>query len=292
MSKKSSLLAEMTPALRQRYKQISGLLADVDKDAITARHKTGKIIQDILDAEDNSKFGKNAAGQLAVALDIRKQDLYRCKAFADTYSDSDVKKLIARTTVGGRRLKWSHVDLIIRIQDDKLRIKMLELVFTNDWSVRELSDAIKDKLGKRGKGKGRPRATPSTPQGAIALLAKQAKTVVDVYSASAKKLDEAVDMPGDFDSKVIKTELSEARPQVKAAIASLKKSLDQLYLINSAVKKSAASRKNKDVFDEAITARKKAEKRDGKKQHGKKIKIASKHKPKKLKVKKTFTIKK
>jgi uncharacterized protein involved in exopolysaccharide biosynthesis len=167
---------------------------------------------------------------------------------------------------------------------------MLERVFTNDWSVRELAGAIKDKLGKRGKGKGRPRATPSTPQGAIALLAKQAKTVVDVYSASARKLDEAVDMPGDFDSKVIKTELSEARPQVKAAIASLQKSLDQLYLINSAVKKSAAARKNKDVFDEAIAARKKAEKLTSKKQKGKKIKITSK--PKKVKVKKTFTLKK
>jgi hypothetical protein len=284
MSKKSDLLAEMTPALRQCYKQISGLLFDADKNIIIARHKTGKIIQDILDTEDNSKFGKDAAGQLAVALAIPKQDLYRCKVFADTYADGDVKKLVTKTTAGGRRLKWSHVDLIIRIQDDKLRRKMLDRVFANDWSVRELSDAIKDKLGKRGKGKGRPRATPSTPQGAIALLAKQAKTVVDVYSASAKKLDEAVDMPGDFDSKVIKTELSEARPQVKAAIASLQKSLDQLYLIKSAVAKSAAARKNKDVFDEAIAARKK--------QKSKKIKIASKPKAKKLKVKKTFTLKK
>ncbi len=280
MSKKLVVLSEMTPALRQCYKQISGLLAEADKSTITARHKTGKIIQDIMDADDSSKYGKDAAGQLALALDVPRQDLYRCKVFADTYSDSDVKKIVSQTTSGRRKIKWSHVDAIIRIQDDKLRRKMLDKVFKDDLSVRDLSDAIKDKLGKRGKGKGRPRATPTTPQGAIALLSKQAKTVVDVYAASSKKLDEAVDTPGDFDGKVIKTELLEAKPQVKAAIASLQKSLDQLSQINVAVKKSAAARKNKDVFDEAIDARKKTAK------SGKKLKLA-----KKL-VKKTFTIKK
>ena len=281
MSKKLVILSEMTPALRQCYKQISGLLSEADKSTIVARHKTGKIIQDIMDADDSSKYGKDAAGQLALALDVPRQDLYRCKVFADTYSAGDVKKIVSQTTSGGRKIKWSHVDAIIRIQDDKLRRKMRDKVFKDDLSVRELSDAIKDKLGKRGKGKGRPRATPTTPQGAIALLSKQAKTVVDVYAASAKKLDEAVDMPGDFDGKVIKTELLEAKPQVKAAIASLQKSLDQLSQINVAVKKSAAARKNKDVFDEAIDARKKAAK------SGKKLKLA-----KKLQIKKTFTIKK
>ncbi len=276
MSKKLDVLDEMTPALRQCYKQISGLLGDANKSTVMSRHKTGKIIKSVLETDDENKYGKDAAGQLALALDMPKQDLYRCKVFADVYSEKEVKALLSRTTSGGRKIKWSHIDLIIRVPDEKLRKKLVEQVFKDDLQVRDLSDLIKQKLGKRGNAKGRPRATPTTPQGAIALLAKQAKTVVDVYTVSSKKLDEAVDTPGDFDSKVIKSELSEAEPQVKAAIASLKKSLDKLSQINSAVKKSAASRKSRDVFDEAIEAREKAKK-------------AEKKKPK-LKLKKKLTV--
>ena len=193
----SDIIGEMTPALKSCYDQVCTLMTSVQQGNITARYKTGVIVADALDSTDTQLYGKGAASRLASALNIQKQELYRCKVFASTYTSKEVKKLLTRRTPSGRRITWSHLDALIRIEQPGLRRKLLDRVFAEDLNTRELQRIIKEKCGKRGNGKGRPKASPKTVHGLLAVLDKKFKDILDFYPVATEKLNEAIGTPAE-----------------------------------------------------------------------------------------------
>lgn len=244
----SDAIALMNPALRACYSQVSELMTGVNQNNITARHQTGDLVADVLNADDPDRYGKRAAETLATALDIPKQELYRCKVFAETYTTGQVSKLVKRKTVAGRRITWSHMDALIRIPKAETREALLERVFKEDLNTRALNALIKQKLGKRGNGKGRPKALPKTLEGALAVLERYAKALVELYPTVNEKAYEAIDTPADSVFANYEAAISDTAAQCQAALAALQETQELLRAVQDSFGKIGRLKKNKAEF--------------------------------------------
>lgn len=248
----SDAIGSMTPALKECYSQASELMLGVNQGNITARHQVGDVVADALNSDDVEQYGKKAAAMLAVALDIPKQELYRCKVFAETYTAPQVNRLVKRRTLSNRRLTWTHLDALIRVPKAETREALLEKFFKDDLTTRALQNLIKQKLGKRGSGKGRPKATPKTLEGAVAVLERQAKAMVELYTVVAEKCTLAVDQPADhvFDNN--EAVLTDTADQCRAAAESLHALIKLMGTVRTAFGKIGRLKKNQAEFvDEA-----------------------------------------
>lgn len=244
----SDAIELMNPALRACYSQVSEFMTGVNQNNITARHKTGDAVADVLNSDDPEKYGKKAAATLATALDIPKQELYRCKVFAETYTAGQVGKLVKRKTTAGRRITWSHLDALIRIPKAETRDALLERVFKEDLNTRALHNLIKQKLGKRGNGKGRPKAAPKTLEGAIAVLERQTKALNELYLVVKEKVDAAIDQPADSVFENYEAAIGDTSAQCKAAAEVLKDVQSLLRSVQTAFAKIGRLKKNQDEF--------------------------------------------
>jgi hypothetical protein len=93
--------------------------------------------------------------------------LRACQLFAKTYTRKKVDSLIKRSKREGGELRWSHFNLLMRIQDSQKRREIEDLCIAKRWPVAQLLPRVHratEDPGRRG-----PRIPPSVTRGAKAL---------------------------------------------------------------------------------------------------------------------------
>lgn len=215
------MIGAMPLALRGCYDEVRRALETTTHDGILARHKSGGLLADLLDSADVHKYGKGAARKLSRALDVPTQELYRWRLLHESFSVGDLRKLIARRTASERRITWSHLDVLLRVPVDKLRVSLLEQIFRDDLNVKELSAIIRDKLGKRGEAAGRKKLAPKTLQGVVAVLDRKLQDLNEFYVVATEKIEQAISQPSDNVFDDYATAIDSVTQQRSAAVAAI-----------------------------------------------------------------------
>ncbi len=134
------IVAAMNAALRTAYQTIRDLLARGCKEEVRNRHRVGVLVAEI--KRWPNKYGSGAVAQLAGALSVDAQTLYRCASVAECWSQAQIEGVLDRSNAYGQPPSWSHFVLLAGVRSSRQRRELLERVIGDSLSVRDLSAVL------------------------------------------------------------------------------------------------------------------------------------------------------
>lgn len=137
-------VAEMNPNLRREYDNLREEVEKTNKNMVKSYHAIGLIVVKI--ETGGAKYGSRAVALVATALGYDSGSLYKAKQFVEKYPKDQLEALMARRTVDNRPITWSHFAQLVHVDSDEKREELLERVFAEGLSVRDLKDAIDEEL--------------------------------------------------------------------------------------------------------------------------------------------------
>lgn len=172
------VIATMTPALKALGDKVIEKLVYVRDKTLEHSWKLGQVFKSAIDNE--GKFGTGALQQLAVYTGYSYELLYQTMRFYTCFDEKELKDLMARRTAYGNMITYFQALKLTAITDKKARIKLLDDICENDWTLEELSDAMKSLgVAKSGNvGSGRPVKVPSTLSARLENFSKIAHVIV------------------------------------------------------------------------------------------------------------------
>jgi hypothetical protein len=128
----------MNAALQKKYVRIKALLTKSATINTLAMYEVGRLVNEVRNAK---RYGDQAVAKLARALDRDVDSLYVYGSVAKTWTESRFKSLVARRSVNGMPLTFSHFVALTKAPQKK-RAPLLEETLRNGYSFRQLMDLI------------------------------------------------------------------------------------------------------------------------------------------------------
>lgn len=144
----TTIVEQMTPALKKEYLSLQKELQTVDRDSLSFRFRLGETIHRIMESDEN-RYGSHAVNQLSVALGIALTEAYVSAIVYTQWTDDDRKSFLSRTMSNGRLITFSHLVELAVIGQSNRRRKLLEWVYRQAPSTRELKKAIVEMTGRK-----------------------------------------------------------------------------------------------------------------------------------------------
>jgi len=228
--------------------RIEKLIVAAEKQDVLARYEIAIGCEKIRKGDGKGrKYGEGAVEALAKSIGWRTDKVYRYAAVARTWPNrKGLEDLLALGSDYGTSLTWSHILLLVRVDDGKEQMKLADETLKNGWSVRELKAAVKKKPAQPA---GNSPPTPVTPPPdaapseakpeperpsemtrAIERLRSEVGSWKDNSAAWAKELPKAITnaQPEDLDEGL--KQLRQASRDLDAGYQSYKKKLDTCIL--------------------------------------------------------------
>jgi hypothetical protein len=149
----------LTPAMQKVYNQWCKIEGKVVSEALDAARKQGKLIHEVVSHPD--KYEGGSISTLAEAIGCAPDVLYKLQAFAEKYTDTEYANLCAQQNRLGRKLTVSHVYALLSVTDKAARTRWQKSAITNNWSAKQLQQAIIAAQGSQRPGAGRKLSQPS-----------------------------------------------------------------------------------------------------------------------------------
>jgi hypothetical protein len=179
MSKKTARVPRIDPAA-----------AEVER--LRDYHHLGqKLLEEF---PERAKYGQGAMRRRAEELGVGVNHLVHLRLFAVHYSDRALAKLLAQRSPAGRPLSWSHLRLLVNVNEPQLRTSLQAAAACEGWPVARLREAIRIRQGRRHGG-GRRLRRPSTVEGGLLQLAERGD-LLRRYLALFALGDDPVLVPG------------------------------------------------------------------------------------------------
>jgi hypothetical protein len=110
-------------------------LTDAERNDVTARHKVGVIVREVM---DEAKYGENAVGRMESELGVDEKTLYRYGKVAEVWSAKEFKKVVGQLNDKRLPLTWSHLEILAGVEDGRSRRALQARVLKECLSVRAL----------------------------------------------------------------------------------------------------------------------------------------------------------
>ncbi len=140
------VFGEIKTLIEQSRQQVASAV----NAAITLLYwQVGKRIQQEVIKEKRAEYGKQIVASLATALTSEygsgwsKRHLHHCLRFAETFPDVQIVHAL-RT-----QLSWTHLRMLIGIEDELKRVFYIEMCKLEKWSSRILQERINSMLYER-----------------------------------------------------------------------------------------------------------------------------------------------
>ena len=146
----------------------------------------GKRINEEILQNQRAEYGKEIVFALSEQLTLdygtgwSKRQLHHCIRFAEVFPDFEIVHTLCS------QLSWSHLRLIIPIEDDLKRDFYIEMCKLEKWSTRKLQERIQSMLFERTAISKKPEQTIKND---LALLNKEQKVSVDLVFKDPYVLD-------------------------------------------------------------------------------------------------------
>ncbi len=171
---------KMNSELRGHLDWIVDWCNNEDTNGLMRRWELGERVIQI-----RSDFGNKAISQIKLFIREDPSMLYKVEKFAEYYTKEEVEELVELSFEDGAKLSYSHVRLLISIENRNQRTDALNQTIDNNWTSTQLGKYIKDLLGKRSAG-GRK---PSIPKSAEAVIEQQLAFADDFSNRNMKVWD-------------------------------------------------------------------------------------------------------
>lgn len=103
--------------------------------------KIGKRINDEILLDQRAEYGKKVVATLSQELELKygkgwsTRQLHHCIRFAEIFTEIQIVNTLCT------QLSWSHIRLIIALDDELKRLFYIEMCKIEKWSVRTLMNA-------------------------------------------------------------------------------------------------------------------------------------------------------
>jgi hypothetical protein len=229
---------EMNEALYAVYEKADAVLLSEAECVIRARHTLGQLVLQVYEDSENT-YGSKSIEKLSQALGRNTTILYDAKKFVELYSEEEVDQILQARNTSQQPLTWSHMEALIRLQDEDARADMLELALQESLTAGELVKEIQKKSGgKKSNSTGRPLSKPKNFEGYLDSIMTTSEVVIkkatqvwfdeendlvtaanaleEVDEATLAKLDDTLTELGEHDNIV--GELTKALQDVKETL--------------------------------------------------------------------------
>ena len=152
-----SEVKQMVPATRELYDRIKVIYESATSDELKKRHEIGELVKAL--TADERKYGQDVLSPVSAALGVCVDYLYHCQKLASTWTLEEIEKLRGHVNCFGRRIEFTHLNLIASLPGSKMREQLIEEFFLKGLTTRELEQRIKQLThGAKGKPSTRPRS--------------------------------------------------------------------------------------------------------------------------------------
>lgn len=227
---RNTVYNEMTEATQIYANEIQENLQSYESDQVLLLHMVGTLVSDM--QEDPDKYGDSGIEQVAQYLNLEGGDtlLYAYAKFAATFTREFVSETMRRQTTHGRALTISHWIELSRVEKETSRLKLVDKVFDQNLSVRELQQEVRgNKLGNSAANRqgstGRKPKISKSPIAATQQLSKMATSFRNFEALySTEVLNEMESLPEEkLDQTTLDTlcEASESILELQLAVNDL-----------------------------------------------------------------------
>jgi hypothetical protein len=175
---RQKILQRMTPACFEKLKYIETWFHKEIKHTLRSRYELGLQVKEL--HEDDRKggklYGRYAIGRICKILHWDEGLIRHTLRFVQTYSPEELEQLCERILPTGAPLTWSHVRVLLSVQNRKQRQELLERTTTEGWTCTELAQEMKNLYdGQTKDNRGRPPRMPKDFDGAVAQQQQSAE---------------------------------------------------------------------------------------------------------------------
>jgi hypothetical protein len=171
---------DMNPALRDKLQELKSLIVRSEPRAAYERYQIGCIIRDV--RNDRRKYGVGSVAKLARALARDEDTLYEYADVAETWSSTEVARLLERKSTLGIPLSFSHLIEISRVRRDPEALKVTTARAFDGISVRQLRELVDSYLQPAGAG----HAAPNRSLRQLTRLVRLSEGLIDSTRASVE----------------------------------------------------------------------------------------------------------
>jgi len=228
------------PLKKQKaFQRLKELVQQPSRHDLLWYHRVGEQVNRLYPADDRG-YGESHMPTLAEALGKSASyadTLWKSRLFWNEYDRADVRALSKSETAGGFALSWSHLVLLISLDDDD-RLAFQKKCLSEEWSSKELRQRAKESREPQGQG-GRRFQKPKDVETALRQLIHESRTwdrryhevwfhmdtpAIRMESRKGKSREVAELAAEAFDVlETLQFDIKEALPRLKALTAKQKK---------------------------------------------------------------------
>lgn len=171
-------------------------------DELAKKYEIGKRLNKSDD--DPIKYGDQFIELVGLDLGLSDKTLYRWRDVAKRFSEDKFEEIRESAAKQGKRLKWTHFELLASVRDPGARLRIQNQVLEEGLNTTQTEELIKETLNPRPKpnnrsGLPKPR-TAAAGLRTMQLLGTQFLDLCDVYEESVITAIAANDIqdPGDI----------------------------------------------------------------------------------------------
>jgi hypothetical protein len=130
-------------AIRAIYRRGLVIVRKETEKLILSRYRLGVLCAEAIEAwKSKGTECWAVVGKLAVAWDLSRTQLYHARAFAEQYSENELKKLMARKMPSGASLSYTHMIALVHVTDVPTRNRLIDLTLNNNLTTDQLAQLV------------------------------------------------------------------------------------------------------------------------------------------------------
>jgi hypothetical protein len=167
----------MSPELQRVCREVQQLLNRNDARDAYDRYLIGTIIRDV--RNQTNTYGEGSVGKIARVVGRDVDTLYEYADVAETWSQTEVTRMLERKTALGVPLSFSHLIELSKVRRDRDLLKMLTERAFGGISARHLRALVEE----RRRGMAANRATPPVAVSQLQRIVKLSQGLIDAAHA-------------------------------------------------------------------------------------------------------------
>jgi hypothetical protein len=181
---------EMNDPLREKTLAIRELLNGEVDQLLESEYKLGTLVKEIHDGP--KVYGPTSDFKLAKFFgEFGKTKYATARRLRERYEPERFKELMSARGPGGHRLEYTHLALLLRVDDDKADA-LVNDILAGEWSVKELTSYLKSKAESK------PRTGPPRPATFLGLVENIVAVTDQVRKQYQDVWDEGEALPSRF----------------------------------------------------------------------------------------------
>jgi hypothetical protein len=233
---------EMNDPLRQKTLEMRALMYSQVTHQLESEYRLGTVVKEIYD--NPGTYGATSDIKLAKFFgDYGRTKIANARRIRERYEPEHFKELMNARGPDGHRLEYTHLALLLRVEDDNKADELANQVLDSSWSVNELKSYLASKAQPK-KQATPPRTTPKpkTFFGFMEQVASHAELCRKAYEESWDQGQSIRDAFDEVTAEEIDEDCRERVQEVASAATAAADELRDIARQLQAIEKTVAGR--------------------------------------------------